>query len=119
MICDECAKLGDKSTVQEVDHELVRFAGPNRYWDEEGRPHNHPYSATYAIYRCSNGHEWTKLDEAIYTCKTCGKIDVNGLKVRGDYDPRVRETRTWDKGALIAVFGSLFIVALVLILNAF
>ena len=65
MICEECKKEGKTSRINAPSGGLRTCMGTQQYYDEKGRYHSHDPNRTCMVYRCSNGHEWSKseLDE--------------------------------------------------------
>ncbi len=61
MICQQCAKRGLKSTIQEPCGGMTTcMAWTPGHYNKDGIwiEHQDPNSTTYS-YRCSNGHHWS------------------------------------------------------------
>ena len=69
MRCPVCVEQGQTSTVFVPTGGVVTLMLGQRYYDEQGRYHDHdPNSHTYS-YSCSNEHRWV---ETIYDlCLNC------------------------------------------------
>ncbi len=57
MICPECSKEGQKSTVY-PGGSLRTCMNFNPFYDQDGKYHLHDANTTTTNYRCSNGHAW-------------------------------------------------------------
>jgi hypothetical protein len=61
LICPVCKELGEKSTVHPYGASTCTLMAPVDYYDEDGNHVYHdPNSCTYQ-YRCSKGHEFSRV----------------------------------------------------------
>ncbi len=67
MICKECQKDGQKSTVTGGFGTTTLLAS-YPFWDEDGRYHLHDYNTSRRRYTCSRGHEWTEVERGSCWC---------------------------------------------------
>lgn len=68
MICEECKKLGLKSSIRE-GMSWATCMGSFPYYDEQGTYHDHDPNNTEHFFRCSNGHEFS--EKSYNRCISC------------------------------------------------
>lgn len=71
VVCETCRVDGSKSTVRIVGG-TTTAVGVVRFYDEEGRFHDHDSNVTRLTYRCSRGHSWD--DARKPSCWCAGRV---------------------------------------------
>jgi hypothetical protein len=93
MVCRECRIAGMMSNVTILGGSTTLLGG-NPFYDAEGVYHSHNLNVITQSYKCSNGHEFTKLSK-----QPC---PVNGCKFNDDL-PQNEEESGVTLNKLIAV----------------
>jgi hypothetical protein len=68
MKCDECVAEGERSTLTSLGG-MTTLLGWHPYYDEDGNYHAHDPNETKSLYRCSRGHQFTKVTTP--PCPSC------------------------------------------------
>ena len=63
MICSTCSEDGSKSRVFSLGTYSTLMGGSSGFWDENGKKHWHDVNERVTKYQCSNGHEWSEVDD--------------------------------------------------------
>ena len=82
LICPSCQKEGKKSVCHlgqglstdssKFVRDLVRRSKySNKFWDEDGKQHNHSTSTTKNVYQCSNDHYFIQISKKKERCGAC------------------------------------------------
>lgn len=74
MKCAECVAQDLTSRVYYRGSSSTLLGGSARFWDEEGKQHDHEMNRKQDFYSCTNGHQW--VEDVINLCPTCNATEV-------------------------------------------
>jgi hypothetical protein len=61
MKCQKCVEAGLRSRVDAPGYGVVTAMACPRFYDEDGAYHDHDSNSRSELWRCSNGHCWTRI----------------------------------------------------------
>jgi hypothetical protein len=79
-LCPVCKEKGTKSKVYQHSAATLPVLGASRYWDEDGKFHDHAGSSIAQDYGCTLGHHWREHAKVSCWCGwTAGKEGIEIL----------------------------------------
>lgn len=84
MKCPECVRLGLTSNVYFAGYARTTLMGINRFYDEEGKLHEHNGNKRRQDYTCSNHHKFEAETSKSCWCGWGKKEVVFKMKTFGD-----------------------------------